>query len=276
LSISRQFVELMGGSLKVSSAVGEGSVFRLEVPIRHVDPSEVEQLKPRRRVVGVAEGSAAHRLLVVDDSPANRSLLVQLFKPLGFEVREAADGAEAIAVWREWEPHLIWMDMRMPGMDGYQATREIKSTTKGQATVIIALTASALEEDRALILSEGCDDYVRKPFREHELFEILEKHLAVEFIYKDLPPTSTRPGLYRDVFSALSVEDEDEFHARLSELPKVWREEVERNAVLGSLDRLLESIDQIRDADPELADLLSSWAREYEDEKIIAALRKVP
>lgn len=274
LSISRQFVELMGGDLTVSSKLGEGSLFRLEIPIRQVDPSEVEDLQPRRRVVGMVEGTSAYRLLIVDDSSANRKLLFQLFEPLGFEVQEAENGAEAIEVWRAWEPHLIWMDMRMPVMDGYQATREIKATTRGQATVIIALTASALEEDRAVILSEGCDDYVRKPFREHELFEILEKHLGVEFIYKDFSSTSSKPGLYQEALSALSVQDKEQFLARISELPTTWREEMERIAVLGSLDRLLESIDTIRNVDPKLADLLAAWAREYEHEKIITALRE--
>jgi CheY-like chemotaxis protein len=138
---------------------------------------------------------------VVDDNAANRALLVQLFAPLGFAVREAVNGEEAIAIWQAWAPHLIWMDMRMPMMDGYEATRRIKATVQGQATVIVALTASALEEDRRLILSEGCDDYVRKPFREEALFEALQRHLGVAFVYEDeagatavLPPNSPQPS----------------------------------------------------------------------------------
>ena len=82
------------------------------------------------------------------------------------QTREAENGVEAIAIWEEWQPHLIWMDMRMPVMDGYEATRQIKSHLKGQATVIIALTASALEEEKTIILSSGCDDFVRKPFQQ--------------------------------------------------------------------------------------------------------------
>ncbi|WP_157087493.1 response regulator, partial [Anabaena sp. CA = ATCC 33047] len=92
---------------------------------------------------------------------------------------------EAIAIWDEWEPHLIWMDMRMPVMDGYEATKYIKSTTKGNATAVIALTASVLEEEKAIVLSAGCDDFLRKPFAEHTIFNALTKHLGVKFIFAE-------------------------------------------------------------------------------------------
>ena len=100
-------------------------------------------------------------------------------------MRGVRNGAECVSLWESWEPHLIWMDMRMPVMDGYEATRRIKSSVRGQATVIIALTASAFESDRRLILSEGCDDFVRKPFVEEEIYEKLEKHLGVRFITEE-------------------------------------------------------------------------------------------
>ena len=100
------------------------------------------------------------------------------------QTREAENGVEAIAIWEEWQPHLIWMDMRMPVMDGYEATRQIKSHLKGQATVIIALTASALEEEKTIILSSGCDDFVRKPFRESFIFDKLAEHLGVVYLYE--------------------------------------------------------------------------------------------
>lgn len=224
----------------------------------------------------MAEGSAAYRLLAVDDSQAKRKLLCQLFRPLGFEVREAQDGAEAIRVWDEWDPHLIWMDMRMPGMDGYQATREIKSTTKGQATVIIALTASALEKDRSVIISEGCDDYVRKPFREEELFRILERHLGVEFVYQEVDSPKPEAAIPHADIARLGKDGQDTLLARLAELPETWRAELERAAVLGATDRLLEGNDQIRAGAPELAELLASWARGFEHERILDLLRAAP
>jgi CheY-like chemotaxis protein len=116
---------------------------------------------------------------VIEDNQANRQLLVQLLESVGFQVQEAENGQEGIIIWETWQPHLIWMDMRMPVMDGYEATKYIKSTTKGSATAVIALTASVLEEEKAIILSAGCDDFVRKPFNEQTIFDVLSKHLGV-------------------------------------------------------------------------------------------------
>jgi CheY-like chemotaxis protein len=100
-------------------------------------------------------------------------------------VREAENGQQAVALWDSWQPHLILMDMRMPVMDGYEATKRIKFHLKGQATVIIALTASAFEEDRTMILSAGCDDFVRKPFQEEVLLEKIATHLGVRYVYEE-------------------------------------------------------------------------------------------
>jgi CheY-like chemotaxis protein len=105
------------------------------------------------RVVALAPNQPQYRILVVDDRDYNRQLLVKLLEPLGFEVQEATNGTEAIEIWDSYSPHLIWMDIRMPVMDGYEATKRIKSTTKGQATAVIALTASVWEEEKAVILS---------------------------------------------------------------------------------------------------------------------------
>ena len=119
----------------------------------------------------LAPNQPRYRILIVDDKWTNRQLLIKLLNPLGFELKEAENGQQAIEVWEEWEPHLIWMDMRMPVMDGYTATQQIKAHLKGQATAIIALTASVLEEERAVVLSAGCDDFLRKPFKENDIFE---------------------------------------------------------------------------------------------------------
>ena len=156
LSISRQFVRLMGGDLTVSSELGQGSLFKFDVQVGLADAAKVQAARPTRRVLGLEPNQAIYRLLVAEDKETNRQLLVKLLKSLGFEVQEAVNGQEAIEVWERWEPHLIWMDMRMPVMDGHRATRWIKATPKGQATVIIALTATAFEEDREKILLAVC------------------------------------------------------------------------------------------------------------------------
>ncbi|MEG3921623.1 PAS domain S-box protein [Microcoleus sp. T3_A4] len=183
LPISKQFVQLMGGKMTVTSTLGRGSIFRFDVKVSLPNAVEIQVAQTARRVVGLEPGQPEYRILAVDDRLESRLLLVRMLTSLGFAVQEAENGVQAVEMWSSWEPHLIWMDMRMPVMDGYEATKQIKAHLKGQATVIIALTASAFDEERSLILSAGCDDFVAKPFREQVILEKMAKYLGVRYVY---------------------------------------------------------------------------------------------
>lgn len=187
LPISRKFVQLMGGELTVHSEVGQGTTFKFDIQVQVVSQADVESLTStlQKRIIALEPGQLRYRILIVDDKWTNRHLLIKLLQPLGFELQEATNGQEAIKTWETWQPHLIWMDMRMPIMDGYQATHHIKSHTKGQAVAIIALTASTFEEERVVVLDAGCDDFMRKPFREADIFETMRKHIGVEYVYEN-------------------------------------------------------------------------------------------
>jgi signal transduction histidine kinase/CheY-like chemotaxis protein len=148
LAISQKFVQLMGGNISVRSTPGEGTTFAFDIQIAQAQASEIQAPQETRKVISVAPDQPKYRILVVDDRSESRLLMSKLLKSVGFDVREAANGQEAIEQWLSYSPHLIFMDMRMPVMDGYKATERIKGPLQGQATSIIALTASALEEDR--------------------------------------------------------------------------------------------------------------------------------
>lgn len=188
LAISHKFVELMGGKFTVQSTLGQGTTIGFDIVVTLAQASDIKAQPLKGRVMGLTPGQPSYRILLVEDRWENRHLLVKLLEPLGFEVLEAKNGLEGVSLWESWEPHLILMDMRMPVMDGYEATKRIKSHIKGQATVIIAITASVFDEARAVVISAGCDDFVRKPFRESVLLEKIAQHLGVRYVYEDLPP----------------------------------------------------------------------------------------
>jgi len=187
LFISRQLVQLLQGAITVESAIGQGTCFKCHIAVGLPTASVADALtdQPVRRVIGLPPDHPPMRILVAEDMPDNRLLLVQLLSSRGFEVRTAEDGREAIALWNNWNPHLILMDMRMPILDGYETTRQIKATARGSKTVIIAITASVLEEERMDIFAAGCDDVLCKPFQEQALLMKLAEYLDVQYVYAE-------------------------------------------------------------------------------------------
>ncbi|MBD3882349.1 response regulator [Phormidium tenue FACHB-886] len=178
LFISRQLVQLLGGRIEVNSTVGQGTCFRVEVP---VSLPIIELATAATQAIAFAPKQPPSRILVVEDVPENRRLLVQFLLRFGFEVQEAEDGRRAIDCWDSWNPQLILMDMQLPMMDGYEATRQIKANTRGSRTPIIAVTANALDEERTAIFTAGCDDLLYKPFKEQTLLTKLAKYLEVQY-----------------------------------------------------------------------------------------------
>ena len=275
LSISQQYVRLMQGEIQVRSEPGRGSCFTFELPVEVVEPSELDYPTLTRRVVGLAAGQPVYRLLAVDDQEVNRMLLHRLFGPLGFEVREAANGQEALEIWEQWQPHLIWMDMRMPVMNGYEATRRIKASTRGQATIIIALTASGLEEERQVILSEGCDDYLRKPFHEQDLFDAVARHLGVRYVYEAIPPAGSAGGLAESGGPGATPEDgEATLAQRLALATPEWITELERATILGDQEAITQLANAIVGQDPALASSLVALAQKFDHDRILTAIQK--
>ena len=181
LAISRRFAELMGGSLTVSSIVGKGSLFRFEVRLECSEGADDHHL-PVHRIIGLKEDQKPIRLLVVDDKPDNRRLLCELLEPLGFELINAENGAEGLEKMEQWQPHAILLDMRMPVMDGYEMARRVRRNPAWRDVFIVAITASAFDDDRQEVFSAGVDEYLRKPFKSDELFSILEKGLGLNYL----------------------------------------------------------------------------------------------
>lgn len=262
LAICQRYVELMGGHIEVSSQLGEGSTFHFQIAIRRVSPTQLHSTTPSDRIVGVAGDGETYRILVADDRANNRLILVNWLSRVGFEVAEAVNGREAIAVWQRFDPHLIWMDMRMPVMDGYEATRQIKATAKGRQTKIVAVTASALEQDRPAIFAAGCDDWVPKPIVESVIFETMAKHLKLEYIYEDRPFHSVESPAIPQVLTA----------ANLESLPPFLIDEL-REAILDLDPRAIEAaIVKIEPEHHRIAQVLRNCVAQFQYDKILKVL----
>ncbi len=261
LVISREIVRMMGGDITVHSEVGRGTTFRFEVEAAEF---EEQQEVSHRRAVALAPGRPVPRVLVVDDTQWNRLLLVRLLDLVGIDAREASNGSEAVAVFRSWRPDLVFMDMRMPVMNGYEATVEIRriEALEGDARCkILSLTASAFEHERDAILAGGADDFVAKPFREETIFDKLAEHLGVRYEYEEAAPAeSLRAG--RGPLSAESF----------ARLPDEWTRGLADALVRGDAKEALRIVDSIERGNPALAADLRSMIRGYEFDEIIAVL----
>ncbi|BDI19687.1 hypothetical protein ANSO36C_54890 [Nostoc cf. commune SO-36] len=350
LAISRKYVELMGGDISVTTILGVGSTFTFDVQIALTCPREIPINPIKSKTLTLAPTDKTYRILVVDDSKESRLLLVKILTSLDFEVMEATNGAEAIANWESWQPHLIFMDMRMPVMDGYEATRIIKAREIGHKavnrlrrfpkfkqlassgghyfapgvtdsgncevfevvckaspteeatavmendvsgasslrswmpkilaptsdfseatqdcsnthTIIVALTASAFEEERQKILSIGCDDFIRKPFRQEVLLEKLSQHLGLN--YTNQIETTNTAVIDQPTQIFVSVA---ELLSHLSQMPPEWLHKIHYAAASCSDELILELLKQIPSENYQLSQVLKDLANNYQFEKIM-------
>jgi len=267
LVISREFVRLMGGDLTVRSHLGTGSIFKFTIRLaegKEDDPALLKKQAVSRRVAGLRPGALPVRVLVVDDVEDNRVLLARMLGAVGFETREALNGAEGLAQFAAWQPHLILMDKRMPVMDGHQAIARIRASNGGRRVKIMILTASAFEENRREALAAGADDFLGKPFREGELFGKIEGLLHVTYVYEEPVPAETTPppGIAPAKPSAPST------NRLLRELIAELRE-----ATLAvDVDRMLELVEQVANHDAQLGRELGRLAGQFQYKRLLQLL----
>ena len=264
LTISRRFVQLMGGEIQVKSVENQGSTFEFYLRAKPGTSPEIQELQPQPMIVGLAANQPQYRILIVDDQATNRELLVELLQPIGFNVRTANHGEAAIAIWQSWQPHLIFMDIRMPVMNGQTAVTQIKSADKSNTTTkIIALTASALEAERSVIVAAGCDDLMQKPFQTQELFALMTKHLGVCYTYAESQPTalsSSIPQLNDSSFANLS----DDLLL-----------ELQQSIMAIDLDKISQIIEYIRQENRLLAQGIEQHINNFEYERILKIIPQI-
>lgn len=265
LPITRKFVELMGGNIQVDSQLGKGSQFYFTIQVLDGMASQESQ-KAMTRVLAI-KSNQKFRALIVDDIETNRRVLSHMLAPIGFEIGEAENGKRAIALWKSWSakgqpPHLVWMDMRMPEMDGYEATQKIKALDK-KAT-IIGISASAFDEKRDQAFAAGCDDYVRKPFKESEIYDLIQKHLSIEYIYET--PASVPPTEPQELDHAVLTPD------NLAALPMEWKQAMKQAIEHLDPDRMQTLIEQLREEHGMMAAVIQQRIDQFDYETIMALM----
>ena len=264
LSISRRFVQLMKGDIQVSSQLGVGTVFKFDIL---AEPTLEEKLLQEdtvtRKVIGLAVDRDSDRILVVDDRWENRQMLLQLLESIGFKVKEAENGREALEVWQDWQPHLICMDLQMPIMDGYQATKKIKSLDIKKETIIIALTANVFENSSTIISDSGCDDFLRKPIHLSELLEKFKEHLQVRYLYQ-------KSDIFNPNFDSIQTNSPrvELTSENLEIMTAEWLNQIYEAARIADYQVLKQAIAEIEQEYSQIAVGLDDWLEKFRMDKI--------
>ncbi len=268
LTISRKLLQLMGGDITVSSTLGVGTTFTFTLPVRSTVAMTIADEQSDPVVIKLAPGQLQRRILVVDDRPENRLLMVKIMAQIGLKVREASDGEEAIALAQEWQPDLIWMDIRMPGLDGYEATRQIRRQKGGQKPIIIAISAQVSQTDHARALAAGCNDYISKPFQEKLLFLKMAEYLGLEYISQG-EKTPTGEQISNPSHPRSSVNSDFLDLKSLKTLPENWLVQLENAAVCGNDGEIVALAAQLPPEMARLTSYLIELADKYQFEQII-------
>lgn len=283
LSITRKFVELMGGEISAESEVGVGTRFQFVIPIKYSLPHEkpVESDKKtflNLRVNRLTPDQSKYRILVVDDEPDNRLLLCDLLVPAGFEVQTACNGKEAVERWQDWSPDLIWMDLRMPCMDGYEAVMQIRKQEidiqPEPRVKIIALTASVFEGKKEQALASGFDDFLLKPFQEAMIWDLMTRHIGAQYIYLPMEEKEDLQDSHvscdRETPSSISPQD---IEKGLGKMPLDWLESLEKSATRLRGKQVIQLLEKIPIENQVIASRLEELADNFEFNEIVELIQ---
>ncbi len=305
LGLINQVLRLTQQDISSSIAsTSNGSASDVLFPENHLSMANHQRNLPSRRITGLAPNQPNYRVLIVDDQPSNCRLLRAFLSVLKVDVQEANDGKDAIALWQTWHPHLIWMDVQMPVMNGYEATQAIRQLEQAQIdshpttasdvpphtpTKIIALTASARKDEDELAKASGCDDFVRKPFPAELFFDKMALHLGWEYCYQDdaaevdtpsspvdysnhvsldLSANSANPSATADASATLCPTD---FQIMSAD----WIDQIHR-AALGCDDyQIKQLLTEIPDSHTEFRHKLDLLIHNYQFDQIIYSVRAI-
>ena len=269
LTLSRGYAQLLGGGITAGEGGDRGSLFRLEVKV--LPGKAAPQATVPRHAIRLAFDQTC-RVLVVEDHPDSRSLVMLLLSNFGFEVREASNGQEAIELWQSWSPQVILMDMQMPVLNGYETTRKIRSkeqTLTSAPVPIVALTASVFEEQQAEILAAGCNAIICKPFQVQMLYETIAKYSGCQLIYQDGLPNPQAKKETPVAIDLLPLRRSD-----LAVMSIAWRQELHNAAIRLFEQKCHELVAQIPTEQVHIRQQLDRIIQEFRFDRLIELTRE--
>ena len=278
LAISQKLVQMMGASLNVESTLGQGSVFSIDLDLPEVSDG-VEVVKADEgKIIGLKEKN--YRVLVADDKWENRSVLVDLLSPLGFEVVEATDGQDCLNQALKIKPDVILLDMVMPRIDGFEATRRLRQLPTLKEVVIIAMSASAFAEDQQKCLAAGCNGFISKPVEAQKLFEQLRMQLGLEWVYEDKDEVGRLKDEQKNPLhtsQSASHRFANRLHTSLVAPPLNELTALHKLAMIGDIGGIQQQADLIEQLDEQFvpfAQQLRQLAKGFQEKQILEFVRK--
>ncbi|MEO1068403.1 MAG: ATP-binding protein, partial [Cyanobacteria bacterium J06638_6] len=262
LSLSYNFAQLMGGEIMVSSTPGAGSRFAVSIPVGVADAA-LELASTDRTIVRLASDQPCYRILVADDVAESRLLMRRWLEDVGFDVREASNGHEALATWADWHPHLICLDMHMPGLDGYEVARRVRQVSD-DTTKIIAVTASVFKEQRSGCIAAGCNTVVPKPLRREALLGQMGYYLELTYLYTESSQPTRALAVSPHQQDSFSLDPTDFGH-----LPNDWLAQVHQAAQAADDRQVRQLIDQLPADQQSLAQCLGCLVDDFRMDVII-------
>lgn len=263
LAISQQYVHLMGGDLEVSSSPGVGTIFSFVLPFGLECGFEIDESEAHA-IARLAPDQPHIRLMVVDPNQESRQWMVWMLTMMGFDVRQSANGAEAVQVWRFWQPRLMLIDLYQPAVDEEDVVHQVKSLPGGEKTIVVAIAADAESAGREKMTTQGYDDLLVKPARPVDIIELLSRLLGVQFEYNTIIEKAEAPRPSA-AYSQRSPLD-------LRAVPSEWIADLSQAALRADFDAILNIIERIRLVQPAAAERLSRPANNYDVRSLLALL----
>ncbi|HJO92147.1 MAG TPA: transporter substrate-binding domain-containing protein [Victivallales bacterium] len=262
LVISQKYANMMGGEIKVKSKEKYGTVFHFNLIVEESEQSGIIYNRNTKRITTLKDGEPEYKVLIVEDEKLNIILLRRLLTETGFKVKVAENGLIGVQFWKEFKPDIILMDLRMPVMDGYEATKEIRESKSGNSNVpIIAITASVFKEEQAKVIAAGCNSFIRKPFNIDQLLEVIKKHLGVKYDYTE-----------DSVQLEKNIRVEADYTKILNKLPENFQEEFKNSVINADIDMIEELIDKVAVIDRKFYEELKHGAENFDYDLLLSLL----